>query len=314
MPDANKVTTGKPRIAGGIYRAPSGVVLPSSATAKLSNYFKNLGYVSEDGVENENTAESEATVAWGGDRVLETQTEKPDTFKFTLIEATNTDVLKTVYGDENVTGNIDDGIAIVANSQEQEEHAFVIDMALKNNTMKRVVIPRGKVTEVGTVTYNNSDPVGYETTVSCMPDASGNTHYEYIVRVQNVGVTVGAELETAELFGTLVSDMQSGIRVADGAITGTLKYLDTGDLVTTWGAGNFIALKFSGDAFENATSIKVGLDPSQGSGLVEILNDPDRNGAFKVTNNEQMFVVEVTDESGTKRVAYDLTGLVLNEE
>jgi len=314
MPDASKVTTGKPRIAGGIYRALTGVVLPISATAKLGSYFKNLGYVSEDGVENDNTAESESTVAWGGDRVLETQTEKPDTFKFTLIEATNTDVLKTVYGDGNVTGDIDNGIAIVANSQEQEEHAFVIDMALKNNTMKRVVIPRGKVTEVGTVTYNNSDPVGYETTVSCLPDTSGNTHYEYIVRIQNVGVTIGPELETAELFGTLVSDMQTGIRVADGAITGTLKYLDTGDLVTTWGAGNFLALKFSGDAFEDATSIKVGLDPSQGSGLVEIIDDPDRNGAFKVTNNEQMFIVEVANAGGTKRVAYDLTGLALNEE
>ena len=53
----------------------------------------------------------------------------------------------------------------------------------------------------------------------------------------------------------------------------------------TYGAGNFIALKFT-DIDETATSVKVGLDPSVSTGLVEIIDDPDKNGAFKITDKD----------------------------
>lgn len=112
------------------------------------------------------------------------------------------------------------------------------------------------------------------------------------------------------LFGTLVSDIQSGLNVAGGAITGTLKYLDSGDLVTTWGAGNFMALEFL-NIDQRATSVRVGMQPSEGSGLVEIIDDPDKNGVFKVTNTAQKFVVITSDGTHTSTAQYDLTGLTL---
>lgn len=94
-------------------------------------------------------------------------------------------------------------------------------------------------------------------------------------------------------------------------ITGTLKYLNSGDIADYWGAGNFVALKFSG-IDEAATSVKVGLDPSQSSGLVELLGDPDMNGVFKVTDkNTQVFKVVSTDGTHTKTQTFDLTGLTL---
>ncbi len=125
--------------------------------------------------------------------------------------------------------------------------------------------------------------------------------------------TVAAEAGDVSMFGTLVSDMQDNVVVSGNAITGTLKYLDSGALVDTWGAGNFIALKFT-DLDPAATSVKVGLDPSQGSGLVEIIDDPDKNGAFKVTNKDtQVFKVVSTDGTNTKTTTYSLAGLtVLN--
>ena len=111
------------------------------------------------------------------------------------------------------------------------------------------------------------------------------------------------------MFGTDVSDIQSGVSVSGNTITGTLKYLDTGDIASYWGDGNFIALKFT-NLDPNATSVKVGLDPSQGSGLVEIIDDPDKNGVFKVTNKDtQVFKVVTTTPSGTKTDTYTLSGL-----
>ena len=54
-------------------------------------------------------------------------------------------------------------------------------MILKGGALKRVVLPNAKVTAVGDITYADASAVGYETTVSAVPDTSGNTHYEYII-------------------------------------------------------------------------------------------------------------------------------------
>ena len=105
--------------------------------------------------------------------------------------------------------------------------------------------------------------------------------------------------------------MQSDVIVSNDAITGTLKKLETGDLVDAWGEGYFLALKFS-DIPDTATSVKVGLDPSYGNGLVEIITDPDRNGAWRITSpSDQVFKVVTTDGTNTVEKTYDLSGLVL---
>lgn len=174
------VTAGKPRIGGGIYIAPAGTTLPTDAKTALSSDFLALGYVSEDGVVNSNSPESENIKAWGGDNVLTIMTSREDTFTFTLIEVMNINVLKLVYGDDNVTGALSTGITVNANNGELESHVIVIDTILKGGVMQRTVIPAGTVSEVGDITYKDDEAVGFETTVSCEADASGNTHYTYI--------------------------------------------------------------------------------------------------------------------------------------
>jgi hypothetical protein len=91
-------------------------------------------------------------------------------------------VLKAFYGDSNVTGTLAAGITVEANSEELGGHCWVFDMVLRGGGMKRIVVPNGMVSETGEVVYVDNEPIGYQLTITAMPDANGNTHYEYIKR------------------------------------------------------------------------------------------------------------------------------------
>lgn len=177
MADVSNVTAGKPNISGAIYYAPLGTTLPESTSASVSS-FTELGYASEDGVTNTNSPDTEVLSAWGGDAVLTVQNSKADTFQLKLIEALNEDVLKAVYGSTNVSSTTE-GFKVEATAEEAEANSWVIDMVMRDNTAKRIVIPNAKVTEVGDIVYADNEAVGYELTLTCMPDEDGVNHYEY---------------------------------------------------------------------------------------------------------------------------------------
>lgn len=184
MPSSSNVSAGKPKVTGAIFIAPVGTTLPTDSTTALASAFVELGYASDAGVVNSESRETETIKAWGGDTVLKPFTGKEDTFQFTLIEALNVNALKLVYGDSNVTGDLTSGIAIKSAVEDLDYHSFVIEMVL-NGAIKRIVIPSAKVTEVGDITYADGEAIGYDTTLSCVPDTHGATHYEYIKAVSS---------------------------------------------------------------------------------------------------------------------------------
>lgn len=127
-------------------------------------------------------------------------------------------------------------------------------------------------------------------------------------------VTVAPADGDADYWGTLASEMQSNVSVAGKAITGTLTKLTSGSLVDTWGEGYFIALTFD-DFTEGLTyeDVKVGLTPTEGSGLVTL--DSDQDGVFKITNkdNQRLMIWQKKDGVGSLTEYYDLSGLTLSE-
>lgn len=182
MPTVSNVSAGKAKIGGAVYRAPLGTSLPTTVAAALDQAFAELGYVSDAGLVNSGAISNTGIKAWGGDTVLNIQTDKADTFQYTLLEVLNINVLKAVFGEDNVTGALATGITINVNSDEQEDAVWVFDIAMRDGAAKRVVIPCGKITAIGDVTYSDSAAVGYQVTVSAQPDSTGNTHYEYILK------------------------------------------------------------------------------------------------------------------------------------
>lgn len=180
MANAQNVTAAKPTVGGAIYAAKLGTALPQDVDDTLAAAFKSLGYVSSDGLSNSTNIESQKEKAWGGDTVLVIQTSKEDSFKFKLMESLNTDVVAVVYGDDNVSGTLATGIDINVSNADVQEMSWVIDMILRDNTKKRIVIPSAKISALEDIVYGDNESTGYSITIDCTPDTYGNTHYEYI--------------------------------------------------------------------------------------------------------------------------------------
>lgn len=179
------VSAAKPKIGGAVYIADTTATLPTSADAELGEGWDALGYVSADGMTNSNSPNTSGVNAWGGDEVITLYNTKTDTFKYKLLEVLSLEVLKSVYGEANVSGTLATGITIKANNSELPAKAFCFDMIMREGVLKRIVVPTANVTAVADIVYKDSDTVGYDTTISAHPDAEGNTHYEYIKAASN---------------------------------------------------------------------------------------------------------------------------------
>lgn len=145
-------------------------------------------------------------------------------------------------------------------------------------------------------------------------DESVEAMFKMLLNNMYPAVTVASEASNVDMFGdgVTVADMQTGVTLVNNVFTGTIKKLTSGALADHWGEGYFIALKFT-KVDPDVVSVKVGLDPSVGSGLVEL--DADMNGGFKITNRkQQMFKVVATKADGTTvESSYVLSALAFEE-
>lgn len=144
----------------------------------------------------------------------------------------------------------------------------------------------------------------------------------YLAEVFGISDTTIIPYSQETIFNYNVSDLQEDLVVANGTISGKLKYLDSGDLVTAHGAGNFFAVEFS-DKDSDATSIKMGMYPTfkngefvyDDSGLSDVIADPDKGGAWKVTDkNVQYFKVVTSDGKRVHTQLFKITADLLPAE
>ena len=80
-----------------------------------------------------------------------------------------------------------------------------------------------------------------------------------------------------------------------------------------------MAVTIADNDFTGLTSVKIGLVPTyisgeavnDDSGLVEIINNNDKNAVFKITNNAQILKIVSTNGTKTNTQTFNLTNLVL---
>lgn len=113
----------------------------------------------------------------------------------------------------------------------------------------------------------------------------------------------------------MVSTYQTDITVSGGKIRGKLKFVEGGLAASgpLAGDGYFLALSLYDNTFTSLDSVKVGLKPSYGTGLVEILNDPDKVVVMKIKDkNKQKFkIVQSRTGYNDNTQIFDLSELEL---
>ena len=182
--NAENVSFGKPKATGALFYAPKGTTVPTNATTELPEAFRNVGFISEDGLVNATETDTETVNDWSGQEVLSGQTSFAEMFTYNMLEV-NANSMRHYYGEDNVEldgeGNI---TAIHVKPAELEEVVFVAEVVLTGGRIKRVVVPRGKfVDRSGEISYVNSEAVTYPVQLKAYPIADTSTHSEYFASV-----------------------------------------------------------------------------------------------------------------------------------
>ena len=135
-------------------------VAPSSAVSVLGTGWKDLGYVSEDGVTESTSVSSEKIRAWQKAKVVRTTvTEGAVSWKLVLIQ-TSPETVALYHGGTVAT----DGSIVVDPTKTRPIIAVNIDV-LDGTEIIRSYAPEAQVTEVGDLVYQNGAAIGYEVTI-----------------------------------------------------------------------------------------------------------------------------------------------------
>ena len=189
-PSTSKILVGAPdRATGAIMAAPVGTALPTTAIVAPNVAFKDLGYISEDGLSLSQSSSWEKIKDWGGDQVRTFLSEFTGTLSWTFLE-TNDDALQAMYGAANVTvtaAGVSTGkyTDIKLNSTEPTALSWIFNIAdsvAPGGDLARkirIVVPNGQITERGDLSFSRNQAVMYPVTLEAYADASGNSVYIY---------------------------------------------------------------------------------------------------------------------------------------
>ena len=187
MPNVKDVRIGAPEqsTTGAIKHAPLGTALPtlssiSKTGVTIDGAFTGNEYVSEDGLTLAPSISTTDIKDWSGATVRKVLESFDGTLSWTMI-STNEGAMKVAFGDAHVTTSAATAqhgnqvqAAVGAHMPDAQSWVFL----MKDGDARIVIaVPDGQITEVGEVTFASNAAVGWQVTLSCYPDASGNCIY-----------------------------------------------------------------------------------------------------------------------------------------
>lgn len=160
-------------VSGAVYVAPTGTTAPADSSTALNVAFKDLGFISADGIAETIDRSTNQIRAWqNGSLVREVTSEGTYSVSLTFLE-TNLDVLELYYG-ATITGGALQGDPTSTGGRK----SFVIDV-VDGDTVERTYIPAGEITAVGERTLASGEAIGYNVTITAYADAGSTTFKKF---------------------------------------------------------------------------------------------------------------------------------------
>lgn len=265
-----------PRATGALLRGPKGATLPTSARTDITELtdLVDQGFIGEDGFTQSESRDTDKKKAFGGTVVKVLQTDYSLTIQFAFMESTNAEVLKSIYGPQNVTVRPDGEIVVKKNKIQSPHWSWVIDV-IDGAALNRTCIADGQITEVDDIVKVHSDTIMYTVTMECFEDANGDNLTEYFV-------PVGAEASFTISNGSVAPATEDSPYTVDLEVVG-------GDDPVTWSI--------------SAGALPAGLTINSGTGVIS--GTPTEAGSFN-------FTAKVVDSSDPVQEATRSYTLVVN--
>lgn len=175
------IALSKTKVTGVVFVGDKTSKLPTDGTSALDSTFVNVGYISDDGIENDTDIKTKDVTEMGGRTVLTVISSYSETYAFTMDE-TNATALALRYGTSNVKTGTDGAITIDHAMPDGESKPVVIEIPMTNGKIKRILIPEASLSDVDKITYSSGDPIGYSVTLAANASDSigGATSREWI--------------------------------------------------------------------------------------------------------------------------------------
>lgn len=192
--NVDNVFAAEPSSTGAAFVAPKGTTMPTAVDSVLAAPFVSLGFVGEDGITEKADRSTDEKKDMGGKVVKVLQTEYKHEFTFKLLESLNADVLKAVYGADNVTvtpANSTHGAQVkVRKTSKKLPHAsWVFDTVdTELGARYRNCVADGQITAVGDVKLASKDTIEYDLTLKVFEDTTG----AYVVTYTDDGKADGS--------------------------------------------------------------------------------------------------------------------------
>ena len=232
--DDFKAEAARVGVTGGIMVSRPGDPLPSGMGKFDGDVHRNLGYISDDGVEEGRDEDKQEWIPWQENTAIRSEiTKSVVTLKFTLWQSTRL-IAGFFFGvrPEDIVENADGSWQFDEKGKpDLVRHQLVLDVKDKAYA-RRIVLASAQVSERGAIKYASKEMIGYEVTVTAYPGPDGwSVRRIYKEWDDAAGSAPSPVLRTVTLpSGTTSGDFTLSF---GGQTTGAVAYNATGATVKT---------------------------------------------------------------------------------
>lgn len=184
--DASKIFAASPsdlETVGGLWFAPYGTPLPTDVDQPLDAAFKNLGFISADGVGIKFDDQTKPIEVWGGDEIGQLRDKFSIEYSMKLFQVLSPEVNAAIFGASNVstsaaTATHGARMKVIINSKLPKRCSLVLDSVYEDKMIRQVAAIAQK-SGIGDLKLVHNEPMAFEPTFKVLKGTDGNHVIQY---------------------------------------------------------------------------------------------------------------------------------------